>query len=176
MMVRPNRGAVLALVAGRRRGDAAPGTRVVHLQLRPALDAQVGYTTEVLRNVRDEAQAAGASRRTDEQIEVLDQRALPVQLRLDVPENPRGLWIYAKNRTNADEIIDGALVCFRLGRAGRTISQLRQRDHRDTCRLRADFGETIADLLASPQPEDARIGVEQELYSAGGSGLDRRAS
>ncbi len=70
MMVRPDRG------AGRRNGDAAPGTRVGRLRLRPALDAQVGYTTEVL----------------------------------------------------------------------------------------------------SPQPEDTRIGIEQELYSAGGSGLDRRAS
>lgn len=117
-----------------------------------------------------------ASRRGDEQIEVLDQRASPTQLRLDVPKNPSDLWIYAKNRTAADEVIDGALVCFRLGRAGRTIPQLRQRDHRDTCRFRADFGETIADLLASPQPEDARSGIEQELYSAGGPGLDRRAS
>jgi hypothetical protein len=170
MMVRPDRG------AGRRNGDAAPGTRVGRLRLRPALDAQVGYTTEVLRIVRDEGQAAGASRRGYEQIEVLDQRALPAQVRLDVPENPCGLWIYAKNRTGANEVIDGALVCLRLGRAGRTISQLRQRDYRDACRFRADFSETGADLLASPQPEDARISIEQELYSAGGSGLDRRAS
>ena len=176
MMVRPDRGAGPRLVAGRRNRDPDPGTRVGRLRLRPALDAQVGYPTEVLRIVRDEGQAARASRRGNEQIEVLDQRALPTQLRLDVPENPGGLWIYAKNRTNADEVIDGALVCFRLGRAGRTISQLSQPEHRDTCRLRADFGETIVDLLASSQPEDACIGIEQEVYSAGGPGLDRRAS
>jgi hypothetical protein len=170
MMVRPDRG------AGRRNGDAPFDTPVGRLRLHPALDAQVGYTAEVLRIVLNEGQAAGASRRTDEQVEVLDQRALPAQLRLDLPENPGGLWIYAKNRTGADEVTDGALVCFRLGGAGRTISQLRQRDYGDACRFRADFGKTVADLLASPQPEDARIGIEQELYCAGESSPDRRAS
>ena len=175
-MVLPDRGTGLPLVAGRRNGDAATGTRVGGLRLRPALDAQVAYPTEVLRIVRDEGQTTGARRRGDEQIEVLDQRALSAQLRLDVPENPSGLWIYAKYRTGADEVIDGALVCFRWGRAGRTVSQLRQRDHRDACRFRADFGETIPDLLPSPQPEDTRIGIEQKVYSAGGPGLDRRAS
>jgi hypothetical protein len=176
MMVRPDRSAGPRLVAGRRDGDPAPGTCLGRLRLRPALEAQVGYPTEVLRIVRDEGQDAGPGRRGDEQIEVLDQRALPAQLRLDVPENPRGLWIYAKNRTDADEVIDRALVCFQLGRAGSTVAQLRQCDHRDAYRFRADFGETIADLLASSQPENARIGIEQEVYSAGGPGLDRRAS
>jgi hypothetical protein len=137
---------------------------------------QLGDAAEVLRVVCDEGKAAGTCSRRDEQVEVFDQDAPPLQLCFGLSESSRSFRIQAENDDEADEVVYGLLVGFGLGGVGGSVAQFRQRDGRDARRPRFGGREAFSNWLVSAKPEDARVGVEQEIYSAGGSALDRRAS
>lgn len=126
--------------------------------------------------VRDEGEAASERRRRDEQVEVLDERACPAESRLGVAEDTGSLGVEAEHDDATDEVVYRRVVGIRMGRASRPVAQFRQRYDRDAHCLRASGPEAFADGLAAPQPEDARVSVQQEVYSAGGSDRDRRPS
>lgn len=117
-----------------------------------------------------------ACRCGDEQVEVLDQHALPAQLGLDLTESVGDRRSKPQNRDTADEIIDRSVVVFGVGGASGPVTEFGQRDDRETRVIRACFEEPIPYGILASQPEDASIGVQQEDYSAGGSTRDRRAS
>ena len=142
----------------------------------PAFEAQIGDPAEVLRVVRDEGQATSVCRRRDEQVEILDQLTPPTQVRFDVAEGSCDCRIDAQNNDAAGEILDRPPIVFGSSREGSSVKEFCQRHHRDAYRLRAGARETAADRLTAPQPKDARVGVQQVVYSLGGSILDRRAS
>lgn len=145
-------------------------------RLDPVFETQIRDTAEVLRIVCNYGQTMSACRRRDEQIEVFDQLASSSQVRFYVTEGAGGCWIEPQHGDAAQEVVDGSMVGLWSSRPGGPVTQLRQRDDRDTHRFRTYAGETVANGRATPQPEDARIGVQQEIYRVGGSTRDRRAS
>lgn len=142
----------------------------------PVVEVQPGYAAEVPEVVSDEGQIVNAGCCGDEQVEVLDQHALPAQPGLDLTEGVGDRRGKPQNCDTADEIIDRSLVVFGVGGAGGPVTELGQRDDRNARVIRAGFEEAIPYGIPASQPEDARIGVQQEVYSAGGSARERRAS